>query len=118
MMWINSNLSGSSTRIRTAGLAMPVSGTFQEANVDENENPHVSSLVLAFAAGQRSCLGQQFALAESVCILAAIVRRYEILVPQDLQSLSREKKEKEMLDWYCRATVTPTGARVRLRRRD
>jgi len=74
-------------------------------------------VVLPFATGPRSCIGQQFALTEGVCVLASIVRRYEILVPQHLQSLPHEEQKKEMLHWSQFVTMTPSQSLVCLRRR-
>jgi len=74
-------------------------------------------VVLAFSTGPRSCIGQRFALTENLCILASIVRRYEILVPRALASRSRGEQEKVMLAWHQRITMTPNDARVRLRLR-
>jgi len=73
-------------------------------------------VVLPFSAGPRHCIGEQFALTENVCVLASIVRRYEILVPQHLQSLSHEEQKKEMLQWFAITTMKPSNPHVRLRR--
>jgi cytochrome P450 len=74
-------------------------------------------LVNAFASGPRSCIGQRFAVTESVCILAHIVRRYEILVPEDLDSKTPAEQRKSLLQWTPGITITPRNARVRLRLR-
>ncbi|KAL0959590.1 hypothetical protein HGRIS_011299 [Hohenbuehelia grisea] len=72
---------------------------------------------LAFSGGARSCIGQRFAVTESTCILASLVRRYEILVPDDVKHLSFEKQKDILLDTTPRVTLTPNNARVVLRKR-
>ena len=77
----------------------------------------VCVLVFAFSAGPRACIGQRFAMAESICILASVVRRYEILLPTDVLGLSVNEQEEILAGWKVLATLIPTGARVRFRRR-
>lgn len=74
-------------------------------------------VVLAFSAGQRGCIGQRFAMTESLCILVYIVRRYEILPPTDVLGLDVKKQEEILTRWKPRVTVAPTDARVRFKRR-
>ncbi|KAF7360213.1 Cytochrome P450 [Mycena venus] len=71
-----------------------------------------------FSGGPRSCIGQRFALAESVCMLASLVRRYEILVPKHLAGKSFSEQKRTLLKWKPGVTVTPTDCVVRLKRRD
>ncbi|KDQ57720.1 hypothetical protein JAAARDRAFT_35408 [Jaapia argillacea MUCL 33604] len=72
---------------------------------------------LAFSAGARGCIGKRFSLTESICILACLVRRYEILIPEDLLEKGLEERKRVLLSWVLGVTVTPTNARVRVRRR-
>lgn len=73
-------------------------------------------LVLPFSAGARGCLGTKFATAESVCILAALVRRYEVLPFEDLgKDKSFEEYKQRLLKWMAALTITPTNAFVNLR---
>ena len=78
---------------------------------------YVCVLVFAFSAGPRACIGQRFAMAESICILASVVRRYEILLPTDVLGLSVKEQEDILTEWKILATLIPTSARVRFRRR-
>ncbi|KAJ6487752.1 cytochrome P450 [Mycena sanguinolenta] len=72
---------------------------------------------VAFSAGPRNCIGQRFALTESVCFIASLVRNYEISVPQSLRAKSFEEQKREMLRWRPGVTMTPTNCVVTLRRR-
>ncbi|KIM77289.1 hypothetical protein PILCRDRAFT_621822 [Piloderma croceum F 1598] len=72
---------------------------------------------LTFSAGARGCIGSRFAMTESVCILALLVRQYEILVPSDLELRSKAEQRDVLLKWTTGLTITPTNSRVRLRRR-
>jgi len=74
-------------------------------------------VVLAFSAGPRGCIGQRFAMTESLCILVSAVRRYEILPPTDVLGLNVKNQEEILTGWKPRVTVVPTNARVRFRRR-
>ncbi|KAF7360194.1 Cytochrome P450 [Mycena venus] len=71
----------------------------------------------AFSAGPRNCIGQRFALIESVCVLASLVRSYEISIPENLRAKSFEEQKRSILSWIPRATITPTNCVVNLRRR-
>ncbi|EGO03674.1 hypothetical protein SERLA73DRAFT_101917 [Serpula lacrymans var. lacrymans S7.3] len=72
---------------------------------------------LAFSGGPRSCIGQRFALTESICILASLVHRYEVLIPENLMHKPFEEQREAMLNWTPGLTLVPTNANVRLRRR-
>ena len=76
--------------------------------------------VLPFSAGARGCIGQRFALTESVCFLAALARRYEILPseehPVGASKADMEAYRRRMLKWTTGITVTPVDAFVKLRR--
>ena len=52
--------------------------------------------VLAFSTGPRSCLGERFAITESICILANVVRKYEILLPDGIKLKSFEERKKTL----------------------
>ncbi|KXN84067.1 Putative cytochrome P450 CYP13A1 [Leucoagaricus sp. SymC.cos] len=67
---------------------------------------------LAFSGGPRSCIGQRFAIIEGICILASIVRRYEILLPIDVLGLSLEEQTRRLTSWSPGITIIPTNARV------
>ncbi|KAJ3571796.1 hypothetical protein NP233_g3521 [Leucocoprinus birnbaumii] len=69
---------------------------------------------LAFSGGPRSCIGQRFAITESVCIIASIVRRYEILPPSDVLGLSVKEQEEILTRWKPGVTIVPTNARCEL----
>ncbi|KAJ6557982.1 cytochrome P450 [Mycena capillaripes] len=71
----------------------------------------------AFSSGPRSCIGQRFALTESVCILASLVRRYEISVPAHLAAKPFDEQKRVLLKWKPVVTPTPTNCVVQLRRR-
>lgn len=74
--------------------------------------------VMAFSSGPRSCIGQRFSLTESVCVLASIVRRYEILVPGYLEGKALAEQKKDLLQWIPRVTSALTNGYVRFRRRE
>ncbi|KAH0826709.1 cytochrome P450 [Lanmaoa asiatica] len=70
-----------------------------------------------FSGGARSCIGQRFALVEMVGILASVVRRYRIRVPDDLAKKPFEEQKVELLKWTTGMSLTPLNARVKLCRR-
>ncbi|KAJ7461725.1 cytochrome P450 [Mycena galericulata] len=72
---------------------------------------------VAFSAGPRNCIGQRFALTESVCMLAHLVRNYEISLPDNLRVLPFEEQKRTLLNWVPGVTMTPTNCFVRLQRR-
>ncbi|KAJ8482549.1 hypothetical protein ONZ45_g14909 [Pleurotus djamor] len=72
---------------------------------------------LAFSSGARSCIGQRFATTESTCIIASLVRKYEILPPEDIRELSFEDQKRIMLKSIPGITLTPTYAKVVFKRR-
>lgn len=72
---------------------------------------------MPFSAGPRSCIGQRFAQTESACLLATLVRTYEISVPDALRAAPFEEQRRTILSWKAGVTMTPTKCFVRLRRR-
>ncbi|KAG6919795.1 hypothetical protein DXG01_000295 [Tephrocybe rancida] len=71
----------------------------------------------AFSGGPRSCIGQRFSLTESACILAHVVRKYEVCIPEALKNKPWDEQKKIMLHWTPGITITPNNARVTFRRR-
>jgi len=74
-------------------------------------------LVNAFSGGARGCIGQRFALTESICILAQIARKYEICIPEGLKGKPFDEQKEIMLAWKPRVTMMPINAEVMLRPR-
>lgn len=74
--------------------------------------------VLAFSGGPRNCIGQRFATTESICIIASIVRRYEILLPEDMLGLDFEEQKRRLAEWKPGVTIVPANARLRFRLRE
>ena len=76
--------------------------------------------VLAFSAGPRGCLGKRFAYAESICILALLVRRFVVRLPAEDEAeyakdgADREAMKRRLLRGIPWATVAPANAIVRL----
>lgn len=91
---------------------------FPDTDSDRPMGDHLCSIVLAFSGGPRSCIGQRFAVTESVCIIACIVRQYEILPPEDMLGLGFEEQKRRLTQWKPGATIIPTNARVQFRRRE
>ncbi|KAK7439367.1 hypothetical protein VKT23_017591 [Stygiomarasmius scandens] len=71
---------------------------------------------LAFSTGHRSCIGQKFGTTESLCLIANLIRKFEILPPPDLQN-KPFSEQKSIVDWKTWLTTTPCNARVSLRHR-
>ncbi|PPQ81694.1 hypothetical protein CVT24_003124 [Panaeolus cyanescens] len=71
---------------------------------------------LAFSTGHRSCIGQKFSTTESLCLVANLVRQFDILPPPDLRDKSFEE-QKSITEWKTWLTTTPSNARVSFRRR-
>lgn len=78
---------------------------------------NIAFTVMAFSEGPRACIGQRFAVAEATCIIAKLVRNFEVLVPEELQGKSMAEQRRALLAWAPGVTTVPTGARVRFRRR-
>jgi len=74
-------------------------------------------LVAGFSFGPRNCIGQRFALSETVCVLALLIRKWEVLVPASLEGKTMEEKKSRMLGWIPGPTIIPANAGVRLKER-
>ena len=77
----------------------------------------LSPIDYPFSAGARACLGQKFATTEIVCVIANMVRRYEIHLPKDLEGMKREDQMERLLNWKTGVTATPISIRAKLKRR-
>ncbi|KAG9309961.1 cytochrome P450 [Chiua virens] len=73
---------------------------------------------LPFSGGARACIGQRFAFVEMMGIVASVVRRYRVLVPDDLAKKSLEEQKEALLTWTSGITLTPLNPRVKLSRRE
>jgi len=62
-------------------------------------------------------MGERFAMVESVCILAQIVRRYKITVPDTLKGKDIQEQTKALMDWVPRMTLLPTNSFVNFTKR-
>ncbi|KZO90323.1 cytochrome P450 [Calocera viscosa TUFC12733] len=72
---------------------------------------------LPFMIGPRSCMGQRFAQLEGICVLAHIVRQYDILLPVELEKASDEEKKKTLLSWDVRVALTAREVKLRFVKR-
>ncbi|KAJ7204838.1 cytochrome P450 [Mycena pura] len=72
---------------------------------------------MPFSAGPRSCIGQRFAQTEGTCLLASLVRTYEISVPDALRAAPFEEQRRTILSWKASVSMVPTKCFVQLRRR-
>jgi hypothetical protein len=52
-----------------------------------------------------------------VCVIALLIRRYEVLVPESLEGKTMEEKESHMLAWTPGLATNPTNAQVRVKER-
>ncbi|KAG9309959.1 cytochrome P450 [Chiua virens] len=89
-----------------------------ERFIDTESHQWPRDAFLPFLGGPRSCIGQRFAFAEMIGILASIVRRYRILVPDDLVKKPLEEQKEALLKWETGVTLTPLSPRVKISRRE
>jgi len=75
-------------------------------------------LVAGFSLGPRNCIGQRFALTEMVCVVALLIHRYEVLVPETLEGKTMEEKKSHMLAWLPGLATNPRNAQVRMKKRN
>ena len=110
------NRKGSSILTVIAGLAKHVRNITCSNSVFLVQKTY-RFLVAGFSLGPRNCIGQRFALAETVCVLALLIRRYEVLVPVSLEEKTMEEKKRQMLAWTPGLSMAPANARVRVKGR-
>ena len=67
---------------------------------------------LAFSVGGRSCIGQRAGQAQSVCILAHIIRYYRVSLPPHLEGLPFERQRSMLLRYLMGASLTPVDLRL------
>ncbi|ESK87448.1 cytochrome p450 [Moniliophthora roreri MCA 2997] len=72
---------------------------------------------MPFSYGPRSCIGQRFAMTESVSMLAHMVRKFRVVVPEDLVGRPLEDQKRVLLQWKPQLANIPVNARIRLYRR-
>lgn len=77
---------------------------------------------LGFSMGARSCLGQKFAQVEAVAILTTVLRRFEVLLQEDVDGTApkvetREAKRERVTRCKTVITLTPSRCPVVFRER-
>ena len=108
----NLNRRGSSTPRVIAGLVKRVCVVIYFGFFSQQ-----TFLVAGFSLGPRNCIGQRFALSETVCVIALLIRRWEVLVPALLEGQTMEEKMSHMLRWMPGLTIIPANPGVRLKER-
>ncbi len=73
----------------------------------ERRRRHPPHAFYPFGAGERACIGRQFAMQEATLVLGMILQRFDLVGPSDYQL-----KIAETL------TIKPTGLKLRVRPRD
>ncbi|KAK7452128.1 hypothetical protein VKT23_012234 [Stygiomarasmius scandens] len=73
---------------------------------------------IAFSAGTRSCIGERFAIVESVCALAHVARKFRVTVPEHLAGKPWAEQKRVLLAWSPMLTLIPHNARVCFTPRD
>ena len=64
---------------------------------------------MPFGAGARTCVGQRFAILEAVVLLASIVKKFEITMPEG---------EKDRVREHLAVTLRPVNLRLVFKRRE
>ncbi|HEX6525715.1 MAG TPA: cytochrome P450 [Streptosporangiaceae bacterium] len=77
----------------------------------ENSRGRMSHALKMFGAGERSCIGRQFALHEAVLVLARLLRRYEIATEPGYRL--RVAERPTLMPHGLRLRVTPRAPRPR-----
>jgi cytochrome P450 len=72
---------------------------------------------LAFSVGVRSCIGQRAGQAQSICILAHIVRYYQVSLPPHLAGLPFDEQRSSLLRFLMGASLTPADLKLTFTRR-
>ncbi|KAH7097522.1 cytochrome P450 [Auriculariales sp. MPI-PUGE-AT-0066] len=72
---------------------------------------------LPFTAGPHVCIGQRFAIIESVCILARMVRMYRIAPTPEVARLSKQEQWKMLTHWTMGMTATPGAVKLVMEKR-
>ncbi|KAF8517917.1 cytochrome P450 [Hysterangium stoloniferum] len=72
---------------------------------------------LAFSLGVRSCIGQRSGQVQTVCILAHLLRRYQVSLPPHLLGLPFEQQRRILLRFWLGASLSPTDIRLTFSRR-
>jgi cytochrome P450 len=67
--------------------------------------------------GARGCIGSKFTMAQSLCVIANLIRRYEVLLLPFIEGKPEGVQREWMLRWTTGVTIRPINARVRLRAR-
>jgi len=93
-------------------LYWPNPEEFKPDRFDTRVNPPISPhIFIPFAAGPRNCIGQWFALMESVITVATIIKNYVLTIPPGMSS-------EELLAHSISFTLTPTnGVKIHMKQR-
>ncbi|KAF8524179.1 cytochrome P450 [Gautieria morchelliformis] len=88
-----------------------------ERFIDTAEYRWPREAFLAFSVGGRACIGQRTGQVQSLCILAHIIRAYQVSLPPHLVDLPFEKQRGALLRFWMGASLTPTDLKLTFTRR-
>lgn len=73
---------------------------------------------MPFGAGQRTCVGQRFAILEAVLLLSAIAKRFHLSMPDDHDGGDGGAAARAAVKEHLAITLRPIGLKLVLRHRD
>ncbi|KAG8996749.1 hypothetical protein FRB94_008044 [Tulasnella sp. JGI-2019a] len=80
-------------------------------------NPNAHAFI-PFSAGTRACVGRHFSEVESVCLIAHMVRDFEVLPVPAFKGETRDQMMKRMFRAEPKITLTPYSIPIMFRRRE
>ena len=89
-----------------------------ERFIDTEDYTWPRDAFLGFSAGPRACLGQKFAQIEAVAIITHIVRKYEVLLKEDVNGTAPKNETREQKRDRVTRAKTVSRAQHRLHEAD